>query len=356
MLSTLPAVAQAGFDILVAAPDEGPLMEALKQQGVPNFSLSITDSNGQRRALEDLREHLAMVFRSCKPDLIHSNSLSMGRVAGPVVAEQSIPGVAHLRDIIKLSRAAIRDLNCHDRLLAVSQATRDFHIRQGLLGEKTEVLYNGVDLQRFRPRPSSGYLHHELGLSGDAMLLGAIGQIGLRKGFDVLLSAAERIVRREPAAHVVILGARFSEKAESREFEARLIERSQTGSLAGHVHFLGIRSDVDRLLAELSLLVHPARQEPLGRVLLEAAAAGVPIVATDVGGTREIFPPESGAARLVPVDDPERLADDVVQLLQDQVQREQLGVAARDRAETQFDLKRASRGLIEQYQEVLQRN
>ena len=60
----------------------------------------------------------------------------------------------------------------------------------GLDAEKTHVLYNGVDLEQFRPRPPTGYLHRELGLPADAQLIGNIGQIGLRKGQDVLLRAA----------------------------------------------------------------------------------------------------------------------------------------------------------------------
>ena len=71
--------------------------------------------------------------------------------------------------------------------------------------------------------------------------------------------------------------------------------------------------------------MHPARQEPLGRVLLEAAAAGVAVVATDVGGTREIFPPEADAARLVPPDDADALAAAMLELLGNRELRGRLG-------------------------------
>ena len=99
--------------------------------------------------------------------------------------------------------------------------------------------------------------------------------------------------------HYVIVGQRHSEKAESRQFatigqgHARLACTQRARAAPARVHFLGVRNDVCRLLDELTLLVHPARQEPLGRVLLEAAAAGVAVIATDVGGTPEIFPPDN---------------------------------------------------------------
>jgi glycosyltransferase involved in cell wall biosynthesis len=107
------------------------------------------------------------------------------------------------------------------------------------------------------------------------------------------------------------------------------------------------------VLKELTLLVHPARQEPLGRVLLEAAATGLPIVATDVGGTQEIFPLGTNSARLIEPDDAVSLADAVIELLSDERERAKMGAAARDRAEAAFGLERATRGLIEQYRQVL---
>jgi len=125
--------------------------------------------------------------------------------------------------------------------------------------------------------------------------------------------------------------------------------------LRGHVHFLGVRSDVDRLLNEFTLLAHPARQEPLGRVLLEAAAAGVPVVATDVGGTREIFPPETGSACLVPPDDSAALAAAVGRLLKDADRRTAMGLAARLRAEQAFAAERAAEALAGHYEELIAR-
>jgi glycosyltransferase involved in cell wall biosynthesis len=107
------------------------------------------------------------------------------------------------------------------------------------------------------------------------------------------------------------------------------------------------------LLNEFTLLAHPARQEPLGRVLLEAAAAGLPVVATDVGGTREIFPPETGSACLVPPDDPAALAAAIGRVLKDADRRAAIGRSARLRAEQAFDANRAAEGLARHYRELL---
>ena len=151
----------------------------------------------------------------------------------------------------------------------------------------------------------------------------------------------------------LIIGQRFSGKEESRQFEDQL-HQAAAGPLAGRVHFLGVRDDVRHILNELTLLVHPARQEPLGRVLLEAAAAGLAVVATDVGGTREIFPPESEAACLVPPDDVRAMAAAVGRLLDDAAQRQRLAENARRRVEEAFDLERAVAGLVKHYEELLE--
>ena len=360
MLATLDVVRSAGFTPAVIAPPKGPLAEALNAGGIEVVPLAARDASGKRLPLGRRREELARLLRRRGPDLLHANSLAMGRLAGPTAAELGLPSIAHLRDIIKLSRQAVADLNRHTRRLAVSHATRDFHIAGGVAADKTHVLYNGVDLDAFRPRPASGYLHRELRLPPGTPLVGTIGQICLRKAQDVLARAAaivvgncaEPVAGAGPDAHYLFVGERFSQKEESRRFEAEL-RAAAVGPLAGRIHFLGYRTDVAAMLSELTLLAHPSRQEPLGRVLLEAAAAGVAVVATDVGGAGEIFPAGSHGARLVPPDDPKALAAAVDELLRDEPLRHRLGAAARRRAEAAFDIRHTADALVGHYRAIL---
>jgi glycosyltransferase involved in cell wall biosynthesis len=352
MLATLDGVRAAGFAPTVIAPPEGPLAVELASRGVELIPFQCRAADGTRIAQNRLRDELAEILRRRRPTLLHANSLAMGRLSGPVAADCKLPSIAHLRDIIRLSSQAVADLNRHRRLLAVSAATREFHVAHGLDAGKTHVLYNGVDLDRFRPRPPTGYLHRELGLPADAQLIGTIGQIGLRKAQDVLLAAAAVVADRWSTAHFLIVGERNSEKEESREYESELRHLAEI-CLHGRVHFLGRRNDIALLLNELTLLAHSARQEPLGRVLLEAAAAGVPIVATDVGGTREIFPPQAKAALLFPPDDLAGLTSAIVELLENRPLRERLGVAARRCAQERFDIRKNVGELIRHYETLM---
>jgi glycosyltransferase involved in cell wall biosynthesis len=348
MLATLDGVRSAGFSPAVMAPGEGPLAEEVAARGFELLPFQCRGPDGSRIAQSRLREELADVLHRRRPALLHANSLAMGRLSGPVAAECRLPSIAHLRDIVGLSVQAVADLNCHRRLLAVSEATRQFHLAQGIGADKTHVVYNGVDLEQFHPRPPTGYLHREFGLPADAQLVGSIGQLGLRKGQDVLLLAATQIADQSPRAHFLIVGERNSDKDESRQFELAL-RNADSGPLFGRIHFLGRRNDVHLLLNELTLLAHTARQEPLGRVLLEAAAAGVAVVATDVGGTQEIFPPEADAARLVPPDDAGLLATAILQLLGSNDLRTRLTTAARAHVCHRFDVRATVTDLVSQY-------
>lgn len=353
MLATLPAVAASEFDVRVAAPSDGLLAATLRQRGISHMTWQTHNEHGERLPLAQLRAELVALIERERPDVLHANSLSTSRIAGPVAAELGLSSIGHLRDIVKLSRQVIEDLNTHRRLIAVSRATRDFHVGQGLNTTKCVVVHNGVDLDEFGPGPKTGYLHRELGLPPAVRLITTIGQLGLRKGTDIVLQAALQVAPRVADAHWLIVGERTSNKDESRAFETRLRLLAAEPTLAGRVHFLDSRGDVPQLMTECTLLVHAARQEPLGRVLLEAAATGLAVVATDVGGTREIFPTEGDGAILFAVDDAENLASAMIALLQDESRRQLLCTGGRRRAEIAFDIRHAAALLIEQYRETI---
>ncbi|MEE3372409.1 MAG: glycosyltransferase family 4 protein [Planctomycetota bacterium] len=352
LLSVLESVSAAGFELHVAAPPAGALAVEIRRRDIVLLPLEFPAAATHQRQTER-RKVIRSVLRQSQPDLVHTNSLAMSRITGPLVAEMDLRSLGHLRDILRLSRQAISDLNCHTRLLAVSAATRNWHVDQGVDAHRTFVLHNGVDLEAFAPRPLPGHLHAELQLAPDVPLVGTVGQIGMRKGTDLFLQAACQIASSNPSAQFVVFGERTSEKAEARQLECQLQARAQQSPLAGRCHFMGYRSCMSQWLNELTILVHPARQEPLGRVLLEAAASGLSIVATAVGGTNEIFPSATHSAIVVPPDNVEQLAGAVKLLLKDKERRRALGRAARARAETAFDRQQSAAGLISHYHQLL---
>jgi glycosyltransferase involved in cell wall biosynthesis len=354
LLAVLPRVAEAGFDVAAIAPAEGALAERFSAMEIDVIDWSPIEPNGRRASQAERRRRLGELLDAVRPDLLHANSLAMGRLAGPVAQARGLPCVAHLRDVIGISRQAVADLNCNDRLLAVSNAVRRHYLALGVEANRIATLYNGVDLVRFSPRRCEGWLHEELNIPPNAPLAIAIGQFALRKGWDVLIETARRLADRCEDLHWIVVGERFSEKDESRRLEASLREAAET-TLAGRMHLLGSRDDVERLLVEATVLVHCARQEPLGRVLLEAAASGLAVVASDVGGTGEIFLPEENSAWLVSPNDPEAAASAVEAAISDANERSRRTEIARRRMEEFFSDQRSAEGLIEHYQWALER-
>ena len=156
-----------------------------------------------------------------------------------------------------------------------------------------------------------------------------------------------------PGLHYAIVGERYSAKAEALAFEQQLRAAFPAAADGPRVHFLGVRSQLERLLPELTMLVHPARQEPLGRVLLETAASGVPVVATRVGGTAEIFSPPDATALLVPPNDASALADSMRQILLQPAAAAARAQMARTRIETHFNTPLAARSLINHYHAIM---
>lgn len=341
-----------GIELAVAAPAAGPLADALRQYNLPHLPLDLFDVDGDRLPHLEIAQRVQQTVTRAQVNLVHANSLSMSRVVGRLADQLEVPTLGHLRDIMRVSRASIDELNQHQLILTVSEATRNWYLEAGLSPAITKVAYNGVDLNRFRPQRCPGRLHRELQLAPDTPLVGSIGQLGVRKGVDLLVEAAARLAARHQQVHFVFVGRRYSQKQESADFEDKVRRAANDGCVRGRFHFIGARDDIPSVLNELTVYVHAARQEPLGRVLLEAGAAGRAIVATDVGGTREIFPAKSGTALVVPPNDATALAASVARLLGAPETRHQMGIRARNRVADQFDAVSATQRLAQWYREL----
>jgi glycosyltransferase involved in cell wall biosynthesis len=339
------------FQFVGYAPAGGPLRGALADAGVEVRPSPLVDAAGQRMQRAGALDGLVEAVRSSGANLLHGNSLATGRLTGAAAARLGVPVTAHLRDIVGLSAAAVADLNGNARLVAVSEAARAFHVGQGVDPAKAVTAYNGVDLDRFRPRPRCARVREEFGIPPDALVVLTVGQIGLRKGWDVLAEAAAALAGRFPSLHVLLAGERYSEKSETVAYE-RAVRGRFAEVMPGRAHFLGYRGDIADVMNAADLLVHPARQEPFGRVLLEAAASGLPVVATVVGGTAELL--EDGmSARLVPAGDAGALARAVGELLADAGLQASLAAAARRRVEVDFSAERAAERLAAVWNDVL---
>jgi glycosyltransferase involved in cell wall biosynthesis len=291
-----------------------------------------------------LEQHL----RRLRPDLVQT-WLFAGNAYGRVAALRA--GVRHL---VAGERSVDPWKSWHqfqiDRLLAPrtraivvnSAGVRDFYVGHGLPADKFVVIPNGVP-PAAPSEISREQLLAELRLPPDSRLIGAIGRLWSQKRMQDVIFALDliRVLRKD--MHLLVIGD-GPQRAQLERF-ARLVTCDE------HVHFLGLRHDVPRLLPHFDLVWHASGYEGLPNAIMEAMAAGVPVVATDISGNRDlVVSGETGY--LVPLGDRAALARFASKLLDDADLRSRLGRAARERI-GQFSVARMVERHAALYREIL---
>jgi glycosyltransferase involved in cell wall biosynthesis len=222
---------------------------------------------------------------------------------------------------------------------------KDYLVEQvGLDPAKVRVVPNGVDLAAMdaaRPGPA---VRQELGLPENVPLIGLVGRLDhWGKGHKELLEAMAALKERYPVQALMVGGGR--REAEMRETAAGL-------GLAGQAHFLGPRRDVPDLLQAMDIFVLPSYSEGVSLALLEAMAAGRPVIASAVGGTPEVVT-DGLTGLLIPPRDAAALAGALERLLGDPAGARQLGENASRHVREHYSLDRLGREINEIYQELV---
>jgi len=215
-------------------------------------------------------------------------------------------------------------------MIAVSEAVAE-GLRAGGLpaAERIVTIPNGID-----PDPTgtdSVDLRDRAGVAAAAPLVGAVGRLCPGKGLPVLLRAAVRLRRRFPDLRVLVVG----DAADGGRHRAELERQAAHLGLGGVVRFLGYVPEAGRLMGALDVLAVCSRAEPCGLVTLEAMARGVPVVATDAGGSPELVR-DGREGFLVPYDDDEALASRLGRVLDNGPLRAAMGARGRDRVRQRF--------------------
>lgn len=278
--------------------------------------------------------------------LIHANTLRAAFYAAAAAPATALPLVWHVRDLLDPGLST-RLLARQSRLtLAVSEAAAR------CLPPPVRVLPNGVRLADFRtPGPEARRsLRTEWRVPLDAPLVGQVARFAPWKGQHGFLDAAAAVLRQHPQVHFVLVGDDIfgTHAAYARE----LRERVAAGELAGRVVFAGWCEDVPAVLAALDVLVHASRDEPFGRILIEAAAAGVPVVADSSGASEEIVTHERTGLLAAPGDST-ALARGVQRLLSDPTLARTLGEGARELATRRYDASIVARTMRDIFSEAL---
>jgi glycosyltransferase involved in cell wall biosynthesis len=266
----------------------------------------------------------------------HAGILGRRRRKGqPIVVRPACSGpygdVAEARRL-PLTRLRRRLLQQADAFVTLTEAIEAELVEFGLGMIPCHRIPNGVDLVAFAPATGEERraLRARLGLPQDRVVCAFVGRLTPQKDPALLLEAWA--IGRWPQVHLVLVG----DGPLRRGLEARVA----SGPLAGQITFAGATADVCQYLRAADLLVLPSRAEGMSNALLEAMACGLPIVATDLIGNREVMGEDGQAGRLVPPGDPAALAEAIGTLLRTATLRDKLGEAARAIVADRFDIQR----------------
>jgi glycosyltransferase involved in cell wall biosynthesis len=282
-------------------------------------------------ATREIAEHLrrsqadVLLCHGYKADLLGRRAARRAGVPVVAVARGWTAECFRVRLYERLDRFFLRWM---DRVVGVSRAQAERVRRAGVRAEKVRVIHNAVDPDRFAdPDPRYRAKLIKYFPTPKARVVGAAGRLSPEKGFAVLVSAAQRVVRQDPSAGFILFGEGSG--------RAALLEQIKAAGLAGSFVVASFRKDLDRFIPFFDVLALPSFTEGLPNVALEACAGGVPVVATMAGGTPEVI--QDGLnGLLVPPGDAEGLAARLLELIASEERMRDMGHAGRQRVVDQF--------------------
>ena len=294
------------------------------------------------------------LFRALNPDIVHTHQIGTLFYAGPAVASLGrvrtrVVHTEHGREPYALS-ARRRWLG----RVAGLYAKRFFCLTRGMAAEvidqrivprsKVRVIDNGIDIDRVREQGDPDTLRRSLGIPTDSPVIGSVGRLVEVKRHDVLIRSFAGLRREVPSAHLVIVG-----DGPLKNELSNLIGRLDLQSC---VHLAGYREEAWRYLSVMDCFALTSRSEGMPQAVLEAAIAGLPIVATNVGGLPEVI--EDGRTGiLIEPNDPMALTGALLTVLRDRDKARAMGSAARQRVESRFHVRRMAQVYHRHFLEIL---
>lgn len=295
---------------------------------------------------------MRLILKEEQPDLVCTYCVRSDVIAGTRAAKSGIPWVACVANPkgeyanplmgAFMLNADARALRRADAIITLSE--EGVALLKGRLGSNAPIhrIPNGIPVDVPPPKPDRA----AFSIPADAMVIGSVGRLAPVKGFDILIEAAARVIKQFPNVYFIIAG----EGPEQANLEAGV---AQSG-LTERFRFAGFANNIHELLACLDLFVLPSRTEGHPLALLEAMAAGVPCVATSVGGMPEISG-DQGAVQLVPAEDAVSLAEALVDLLAGKDNRDALGQRGRERVRQEFNFEKTLDRYMSLYRSVCER-
>jgi len=230
-----------------------------------------------------------------------------------------------------------------DRILVNAESIREWLLEQGYQDSRITVIKNGIDMSLYAGRTSSSHIRPQLGIQDSSPIVVMIARLNPQKGVDDFIKAASLLRLSHPDVRFLIVGAKLQYQegifSQDREYMQELQQLAVDLGVGRSVIFAGHRTDTPEILAEAAISVLPSHSEGLSNTLLESMAAGIPTVATNVGGNPELVRDQVNGI-LIPVRAPEHLAQALRTILDDSALAKRFGSAAKTMATEGFSLEK----------------
>lgn len=356
VLPQLEAARGVGEAIGISAP--GPFVPELEERGIRHVSLPSSTRGMSLIADIKAMRQLWLSLRAERLDILHTHNPKpglygrvLGRLAGVPLVVNTVHGLYATEDSPWLKRMAVYTLEAiasrfsHAELVQNPEDLELLRRWRITPPAKLRLLGNGVDLERFNPERVSASrkrMRDELGIVDGEVAIGLVGRLVAEKGIPELLEAARLLDRN---VRVFVAGPSDPDKTDALITLDENVER---------VEFLGMRRDVDALYGAFDMFVLPSHREGFPRAAMEAAASGLPLVLTDIRGCRQVV--EHGVnGFLVPVGDPQQLAEAIAKLVADADLRSEMGSASAVKARREFDERKVVGIVMDTYRSLAER-
>jgi glycosyltransferase involved in cell wall biosynthesis len=305
------------FRPVVIGHRHGPLLDKLKDLDIQTHIVRF----GNWRKIKHwplipfVIKELTALGKKYDVKLWHSNEFWSFPYARLAADKLNVPALTHFRCSRTEEQISPRKIKNYllpkaDLLIAVSKAQKHLFHKFPDMASRITVIHNGVDVEQF-DNADGHCFRQELNADENRLLIGIVGPVSLHKGIEDFIRAARIICNHYPDALFAIVGPE-----RPHAFAVEMQSLSAQLGLDKNIIFTGFRKDIPEIMSGLDLLITPSHIEAFGRVILEAMAAGTPVIASNVGGVPEIISsPDVGI--LTPPQAPTILADTILKLLAD---------------------------------------
>lgn len=332
----------------------GQFLSEVEKLGIPISEYDVHSLYNHRSVWHRLR--LAKLLRRTRADIVHSYGFYSSVFAVPAARLAGVPlivcSVRDTGELLTPLQKRVQTAVCHmaDSVLVNADAVRRWLITQGIKDDKIEVIHNGIDLSRFEHISGGAAVRQELSIPQHAPIVAMFSRLNRMKGVEYFMQAAAAVSTALPEARFLVVGDTMrADRAYAAELQARAVELGLRDKLI----FTGFRLDVPCLLSQVSISVLPSLSEGLSNSLLEAMTAGVPVIATRVGGNPEIVN-DGVTGMLVPPQDPAALASAMRTLLENDELARRFGEVGRRRVLDHFCVDRMVRKTEQHYQMLIE--